>query len=199
MRGAISLRHEVARKALHLTSMVVPLAYAAGLPRPVIAWTLAALAAAAIAVELGRAGSPSVRRTVDLLFARLLREHERDRWSGATWLLLAMLAAVLLFDRATAIAALWAVSAGDAAAALVGRTWGRHRPGRSQKSLEGSVACAATTAAGIVLLTPLTPGAALVGAVAASLAEWPARPLDDNVRVTLATGCGILLWRLAFS
>jgi hypothetical protein len=51
-------------------------------------------------------------------------------------------------------------------------------------------------AAGVAAL-PLAPS--VVAAAAATLAERPAGPVDDNVRVVVAVGCGILLWRMAFS
>jgi hypothetical protein len=41
-------------------------------------------------------------------------------------------------------------------------------------------------------------GAALVASLAASLAERPRRPLDDNIRVVVAVAIGITLWRFAF-
>jgi hypothetical protein len=36
----------------------------------------------------------------------------------------------------------------------------------------------------------------VVAASAAALAEWPAGPADDNIRITAAVGGAILLWRL---
>src|SRR5688572_18978986 len=101
---------------------------------------LGALLAIAIAVELGRMRLAPVRQLFLRLTSHLLRDHEHSGWSGASWMLAAHLLALLLFPRATAIAALWAVSVGDAAAALVGRAVGRRRLD-SGKSLEGSAAC----------------------------------------------------------
>ena len=195
---ALDLRREAQRKALHLVFVAVPVLLAAGAPRAPLAWTLGALLGVAIAVELGRMHVAPVR----LLFARvashLLRDHEHRGWSGASWMLVAQLAGLLLFPLPAAITALWAVAAGDAAAALVGRALGRPRlPGG--KSLEGTAACFLVTLAGALWLAGLAPGAATVGAVAAAAAELPAHPLDDNLRIVLATGVAILLWRMAFA
>ena len=52
----LALRHELARKALHLTSATVPVAYASGLiARRWLAAFVLALLGVALAVELGRA------------------------------------------------------------------------------------------------------------------------------------------------
>ena len=196
-RAGLTLGAEAQRKALHLLSAVVPLALAAGVPREPIAWGLGALLAAAVAVELGRARIAPVRTRFLRLTSHLLRDHEHEGWSGASWMLGAQLLAVLLFPRAAAIAALWAVSVGDAVAALVGRAAGRHRLA-SGKSVEGTAACFVATLAGAAWLAGLGPGAALTAAAAAAAAELPSRPLDDNLRIVLATGAAISLWHLVF-
>lgn len=204
MGDALTLRRELARKALHITSASVPLAYAAGLPRGVLLAVLAALLAIALAVELGRARSARVRTHFTRATGALLRAHEHHRWSGATWLLVAFALAALLFPRDVAVAAMWAVALGDAGAAVVGRWLGR-RPlpaalaGGSGKTLEGSAACAVVTLLGAVFVARLGAGGSVVAAIVAAVAEAPSRPLDDNVRVALAVGGGILLWRMVFS
>jgi dolichol kinase len=191
------MRGELQRKALHLVSAVVPVALAAGVPRAPIAWTLGAMLSFAIAVELGRMHLAPVRQLFLRLTAHLLRDHEHTGWSGASWMLAAQLLAVLVFPSATAIASLWAVSVGDAAAAIVGRSVGRHRLAWG-KSLEGSLACFVVTLAGALWLARLGVGGALVAAAAATAAELPARPLDDNLRIVLLTGIAISLWHLMF-
>lgn len=191
------MRAEAQRKAIHLLAAAVPIGLAAGVPRDLVAWGLAALLATAVAIELARMRVAPVRVLFLRLTSHLLRDHEHAGWSGASWMLAAHLLAVLLFPRATAIAALWAVSTGDAAAALVGRAAGRHRVA-SGKSLEGTAACFLVSLAGALWLAGLPAGAALVGAGAAALAELPSRPLDDNLRIVLATGIAISLWQLWF-
>ncbi len=114
--------------------------------------------------------------------------------SGATWLAIGMWGAAMLAPVPAAIAALWAAAVGDAAAALVGRSVQRLRArAAGSKSMSGSVAAALAASAGILWLTPATfPIAAALGAVTA-LAEWPARPGDDNVRVALAVAAAAVL------
>lgn len=202
---------EVARKALHLLFVVVPIAYAAGLPRTLLVIMLGAAALAALVVEVARARHPATRERFGRLVGMLLREHEHQRWSGATWLVLAMLALAALAPRDVAIAAMWAISAGDAAAALVGRTLGRraqHEQPRApydvpklagRKTIRGSAACFVVSLAGAVLLAQLSPVESVVAAALATAAERPSGWVDDNARIAIAVAIGILLWRNTFS
>jgi dolichol kinase len=188
----LALRHELGRKALHLTTTIVPLAYAGGLPQPVVVVALATLVVIAIVVEVARHGSPRWRQRFERLVGPLLRGPEHAGIAGATWLLGGFLLVAALAPRPAAIAAMWAVAAGDAAASIVGRSVGRIRLG-SRKTLEGLVAGFAVTAAGTACLTGLSwPAAILTGAVAAA-AELPERPGDDNVRVAIATALVVVL------
>lgn len=195
----LTVRRELARKTLHLLWAVVPIAYSLGAPRRMVVAGLIAASACAIIVELVRTRSIHARAVFDRATGLLLREHEHLRWSGATWLLLSFLAVALLFEAPIAIAAMWAVAVGDASAAIVGRIFGRWRIGRSLKSVEGSIACAITTAAGASVLAHLATGTSVIAGIIAAVAEWPARPFDDNVRIGMAVGVGILLSRMVFS
>jgi dolichol kinase len=178
---------------------VVPVAYALGVRRDIVLVGLGLACAVAIATEIARARSARFGALFHRGTGLLLREHEHRRWSGATWLLLSFFLCALLFESRTAIAAMWAVAVGDAAAAIVGRTIGRHRIGHSAKTIEGSIACAAITSVGAFMIASLGPLPSMVAGIAAALGEWPAGPLDDNMRIGLAVGGGILLCRMAFS
>ena len=195
----LALRWELTRKALHMAWAVVPIGYALGVRRDIVIAGLGLACTIAVIIEIARGRSARFHALFQRGTGLLLREHEHRRWSGATWLLLSFLLSVLIFEQATAIAAMWAVAVGDAAAAIVGRTIGRHHIGRSAKSIEGSIACAAITSIGAFTIASLGPLPSLVAGVAAALGEWPAGPLDDNMRIGLAVGGGILLCRMAFS
>lgn len=186
--SAPSFRRELARKALHLTSATVPVALALGIPRRVALIVLGTLLAIAISVETARALSAAAASRFDAIFAALLRVHEARRLTGATWLLAAMFMAVMLLPRSAAIAATWAAAVGDAAAALIGMRFGRHRSPRDGKSLEGSAACFLATLIGVSLLARVAFPVALLLAAAAMIAERLPWPHDDNIRVIAAVG-----------
>ena len=198
--AGLALRHELVRKAIHLQSVAVPAAYALGVPRLPLLILLLLLLVTALVVEVARRRSTTVRDGFSRLFASLLRDHEHAGLSGATWLLLSFFLAVLLLPRQAAIAATWAVSLGDATAALAGRWIGRHRLTRgSSKTLEGSVACGVVSFLGAWLVAGLPIGVSAGAGFLASAAEWPGHPFDDNLRIAAAVGGGILLWQLLFT
>lgn len=196
--GAFSLRHEMVRKGWHALSVVVPVGYARGVARPFLIWMLVAALVVAVVVEVARARSAVARSAFNTGFGALLREHESRGVSGATWLVLAFLIAVIAFPADIAIAAMCGVALGDAAAAIVGRALGGARAHQG-KSLAGSAACVAATALAARWIADFTWREALIAGILASIAERPRRPLNDNLRITLAVGCGILLWRMGFS
>jgi len=189
----------VARKAIHLLSVALPLLYAGGLSRRTLLIVLSLASVVALVVEVGRARHAPTREIFHRATGSMLRPHEHTRWSGATWLVLSFLGSVALYPPDVAVAAMWGVAAGDAAAALVGRTLGSHPIGRSGKTLEGTAACFLTVLLGALMIARLSRVESFLAAIAAAVAEVPQRPFDDNVRVAAAIGAGILLWRMAFS
>jgi dolichol kinase len=193
----LTIRREITRKGLHLLSTIVPVAYATGLRRSIVIWMLAVALTVAIVVELARIRNARARAVFDARLGALLREHEWHGPSGATWLALALLLAAVAFPRDVAVAAMCAVALGDAAAAIVGRSLSRHGGGR--KSFSGSAACFVASTATAYAVAQFTWPEALLAGILAALAERPRRPLDDNLRVAIAVGCGILLWRMGFS
>jgi dolichol kinase len=194
---ALTVQRELTRKGLHLLSAAVPIAYSLGLSRNGVTIALACALVVALVVEVARARHEATRTVFDARLGRLLRVHETQGFSGATWLIVALLSAALLFPRDIAIAAMGAVAVGDAAAAIVGRALTR-RHGEG-KSLAGTLACLAASAIMARGIADFTWPQALIAGILAAIAERPTRPLDDNLRIALAVGCGILLWRMGFS
>lgn len=181
-----------------MLSLAVPGLYALGVSREWLLWMLGTLTGIALAVEIGRVRSPAIRAHFVRRTGVLLRWHERERVAGATWLLLAFLAALLVLPRDIAIAATWAAALGDASAGIAGRMLGRTRFGAA-KTLEGSIACFLASLAGAIFVAHLPMGAGIACALGATAAEHPESRIDDNVRIVAGASAGILLWRLVFS
>jgi dolichol kinase len=146
-------------------------------------------------VELGRVRSARVRGVFTSTVGGMLRQHEYARLSGATWLAISYTIAVLMFAKPVAIAAMLSAAFGDASAAIIGKSFGRHRPRWMQdKSLEGSAACALAAGAGALFIAGVGPAASVITGVTAAIAEAPGRPFDDNIRIVTAVGICVTGW-----
>jgi dolichol kinase len=169
--------------------------YARGVSREIIEALLAGALSIAVIIEVARRASPGARHTFLRVFGALLRDRERTALTGATWLLAACLAAVVLLPRDAAVATLWCAAAGDPAATLGGRAISAPcgtQPG-ARKTLAGSGACLATSLIGTWRLAHFSVGAAAVIAIAVTLAEHATVPLDDNLRIAVAAGAATWL------
>lgn len=126
-------------------------------------------------------------------FGPITRAHERYRVNSATWYGTALLLVALTVPDHRGILGLLTVAAGDPAAGLVGRRWGRTRIGE-RRTLEGAlgfVAAAFVVGAtylavyhaglGAVAIVALAATAAITGAIAEVLSTR----LDDNFTVPL--------------
>ena len=190
---------EIKRKAIHLVALIIPLGFYFFPAKPALV-LLFSVTAVSVAVETARLLFPAVQTRFLNFFSRLLRPHEVRRFTGSTFILLSasLCAAVLVQGRegewnlpGEARAALFYafsfIILGDAAAAIVGKTWGRRRI-FGTKTLEGTLACFAT---GLLIFYAskafVREGAAFpVGAACAGLTallEVLPHGLDDNFLV----------------
>lgn len=196
------MKRELARKAIHVSSTAVPLLVWL-VPRPLAVAVLVPVAVLALAIDVARHRIRPFRYHFLRRTRTMLRPHERRGLAGATWMALAYAAALLLFPKPVAVAAMLFNGLGDAAAALVGKRWGRRRT-RWGKSWEGFAAGLVVDLAVGIGMWMIAPAAvplagALLGAFVAAAVEFAPLPLDDNVRVTLAGGAGIVLGALLFN
>jgi dolichol kinase len=162
---------ELLRKAFHMLSLAYLAAYWL-LGYPLVVWWLAGWAVIVTAIETARLFMPSVRKVLEGALGMLMRESERGSFSGIFHTTVGSLGLVLLAGDKPRIftAALLYLALGDAAAALVGRAWGRHKLMGGRKSVEGALAnFFVCLACGLAVKLPL--GAALIGAAAASAVE----------------------------
>jgi dolichol kinase len=192
----VGLGTELARKAIHLCSIAVPLAYLYGwLSKHALRDLLLAATVVAIGIELLRLHEPRVKMYFRQFFGNLIRRHEKRALLGSTYLLIAALISVMIFPRDICVAALGALILGDTAAALVGKAWGRIHLFGSKKTLEGSIACLVVSFLFAWQVTALPWDVALAGAAAATLFELLPLPLDDNFAVPLSAGFAMMLMR----
>lgn len=193
---------EVHRKAIHLFGLVIPLGY---LFFPNEGQAKAILAGAMIYgvfVDIYRLNEPRLRSFINSVIGAVMRPHERTGLLGSTCLMIASMMTVLIFPKPVAVAALMLLVAGDTAAALVGKRFGRVKV-FGGKTLEGTVAFlvvggalaqgVAAVAARIGQGDGLSPQAAAIGALVGALVEAVPFPIDDNFAIPIISGVAMVL------
>ncbi len=120
----------------------------------------------------------------------IIKEEERDRFSGNPYYISGAFLSVLLFEKGIAIASLCFVACGDLAASLIGKRYGRIKI--KKKSLEGGLgSLLACLLIGIILLVlrlNLSFGILCIGALAASIVELFSPGRKDNLTIPLFSG-----------
>jgi len=186
------------RALFHIfVGLSIPIA-AIFLPTVVLLLVLGSATGVFLAVDLVRLRAPAVNRWFRRLFGPLLREKEVSHLTGASYMLLASLIALLAFPRDIAVLALSFLAVGDAVATLVGQWVGRRK--LLGKSLEGELACFIVCVAigfgcyhaGLNIALP----AILVGSVCATLAEAIPLPIDDNLTMPLFAGAVMTIMQI---
>jgi dolichol kinase len=192
------IRRELARKAFHVASATLPLLVWLA-PRWLALAVLLPAAAVAVGVDWTRLRFRAPRYWFLRYTRRMLRHHERRSFAGATYMAVAYALAVVFFPKPIAVMAMLFNGFGDAAAALVGKRFGRRRTawGKSWEGFGAGLAVNLAVALAIGALAPTLPAiAAAAGAVAAAVLEFLDLPIDDNVRVTLGGGGVAFLFTL---
>jgi dolichol kinase len=196
--------HELGRKAIHLTFVLLPLQ----MLYDVLPWPrtnahfrlfLLALGIVFLAIDWLRVHDRRFRVLFRHFFSGMLREHEAVTLLGSSYLVLAAIIAVSVFPRPVAAAALGFTILGDAVAAMVGKGWGRIP--LYGKTLEGALAGLAACVAWGALVhaaTGLPWDVVIAGALTASLIELLPIPMDDNLGMTLMAAFAMhFLWMTA--
>ncbi len=191
LSGQIPFNQELARKATHLTALVIPSGYyLLDFTKLEMLSVMLPLTLLVVIIDISRLRNGLLwnNKLVSSLFSRMIRVHEAGGdFTGAFYILVAVCVTVALFSKSVAVAALAFVVVGDTIAAIIGRLFGKHRFGNS-KSVEGSLGCLL----GTVVVAGVTPnlafGIGIAGAITATVVEALPFGVDDNLTIPLASG-----------
>ncbi|MDY6914906.1 MAG: phosphatidate cytidylyltransferase [Candidatus Cloacimonadota bacterium] len=188
-------KSEIYRKAIHLGSLVIPFSYRYLLhynKKLAVLYYLLPISVILFVFELLRLEHRTFKRFFWNFFGIMLRKHERSDFTGATYLMISSMICISLFPRDIAFLSLSFLAIGDTLAAIVGISFGKRKLHKSEKSLEGSLACfLGTFVFALFFLDPqkyLVPVIALAGAIGATLAESSRIAIDDNVKIPIFSG-----------
>jgi dolichol kinase len=137
-----------------------------------------------------RLAVPSINRFLVERFGYLLKVEERSRPTGVGFFLAGVWLVLFLCDLEIALLSMIILAAGDPAAAVVGKRWGRIRIG--QKTLEGTLAfCVVAWTLGWVFQGigfDYSLSILALGVASAALVELMPLRIDDNLILPLAAG-----------
>ena len=189
---------ELARKAIHMCSLSIPVVYYFVTKTTALAILLPLTAAFTLA-DIARLTIPAVRRVFDAVFGFLLRRHEKNterrRLNGASYVLISASLCVWLFPKVIVITAFAILIISDSAAALIGRKFGRHP--FLGKSFEGASAFFVSAVIVVALAPkvnylPLEYGIGIVAALLGSVVESLSVTIDDNLSIPVAIS--VVMW-----
>lgn len=186
---------EVLRKAIHLFSIVIPVA-AVIFDRTAMVMILLIIALILVLTDFLKLRHHRFKTLFLAIFGKVLREKEQNgAMTASTIVIVSAALTIFLFRQEIAVSALVFLIVGDAAAALVGRHFGHFRI-LGNRTLEGSAAMltACLFASSVLLYVgnytgwTLTVEALIVGSVVATIVELVEIPLDDNLRIPILAG-----------
>jgi dolichol kinase len=182
----ISFKGEVLRKLTHIGALGIPIIYYfAG--RTVILLLVAAALCLSLAIDMVRFfGGPKINEFVRRWFGMMIRPHEQQAFTGATFILSSSMIAILVFDKVIAILAISYIVVGDTASAIVGRMWGKIR--YRNKTLEGSLSFLTSCCLVAFAVPGMEIGVKIGGALVATVVEAFTVFIDDNLTVPLICG-----------
>jgi dolichol kinase len=188
----IPISAELVRKGIHLFALVIPVGYYF-VPFHISIVILTLCALVSILIDISRFRRWRLWSILSVILIPIIRDHEiKGGFTGASYILSTSAITIAIFPKEIAIAAIVFIIVGDTAAALVGRTWGRHKL-IGKKTYEGSGACLASLTMVSFLIPDLPVIVGLAGALAATLAEAFSGKIDDNLSVPISSGLIMLV------
>jgi len=185
--GLSSLRsNELVRKAIHLSSASIPLLYWYFFDQDTMLKGVIVMAAGFLLAEFLRLNYEWARKPFIIVFGPAIREHEKWKLTGATYVFAGAAISIFLFPKEIAVPVLLILSISDTLAAMIGIPFGRHR--FFQKSVEGSVSFFLSALVILYLFYPQQHISNVLIAAVISLAEALPLNLDDNFLIPLLGG-----------
>jgi len=171
------MNEEVKRKLVHLTGLSVPLVYAAFGRHVTVVFLMFFLLVFSV-FDLLRVRAPHLLPGWFSRFVgEIARDYEHYSPGAETYFTIGSIITVALFPPEVAVSSILVAVLADAAAAIVGRTYGRHKL-LFGKSIEGSLSYFLVAAAVLSVFYSLP--VAFVVAAASAVIELFDLPPDDN-------------------
>jgi len=176
-----NLTHELLRKSVHLTSILIVLIYAYAGKQAVLTVLIAYLVVILIIEHFRLEYGMRIP-----LFHYLFRDKEKTQVGGHVFFAIGALISISVFSKDIAYASILMTTFGDLSAALVGKTFGRTYLNNG-KSLEGSAAeFMVDFCIGYVFIGSMS--VAVIMALVATIVETAIVKIDDNLTIPVFSG-----------
>ena len=150
----ISLKNELLRKGIHLSSSAIPIFYYFT-NKSITVLLLSIAVFFLLFLDIGKRYSKLIENVFNKCLGPALRHHETKKethlFTGGTTFTISILACVLFFQKEIAITAIFVMIICDTAAAIIGKQYGRIHI--KNKTIEGSAAFLISGLL-VILLTP---------------------------------------------
>ena len=186
----IALFNEILRKAIHISSVIIPLAYFFFIKdRTLMIFILLVLTMVSLLIEYHRIKNKGRARYFFQTYLQpMLRpEEKRGHFTGATWMMIGFTIAVLIFDIDVAVFSLLFLSLGDSAAGLLGRAFPIGKIWN--KSILGSLSGFIISIIVVYAINVTLPLQIIIfGAISAMLIELIPLKINDNLSIPIFSG-----------
>ena len=202
-------KYEIYRKLFHLFAIIIPILYYFVIKSDIISiCILLPIALFCVISDSARMENPELKNKFFKVFGMMLREHEVNRLTGASYLLTSSVVAIAIFTKEIAFLAISYLVIGDTLASLVGLKLGKRRIVSTLKTVEGLIASFLGCAIYGLLCYFLffekvfagnnrAPQQAiifiLVGAMVASITEVVDLHINDNISIPIISGLAMFL------
>ena len=192
----ITFNNEIYRKLIHLASSAIPFFYFYYSKNLVLA-VLIPLTIIFLIIDFLRIKNKNVKRFYNICFKSITRSKEETSFTGASYVLIASVFSILIFDKKIAIISLLIMTISDTMAAIIGRRYGKVKI--NKKTLEGSIAFFLFSLIIVSFFDGVILVVAFIAILLTTLAELFLNDINDNLTIPTVFGGSYSMLVLLFN
>ena len=185
----ISLKNEIARKIIHLSSIIIPI-FLLFYGKELTLLYLLPITIFFLVLDILRIRSKNFKSLYNYFFISITRKNESKKLTGASYVFLSSLIIIYFFPENIAAISLFIMVISDTVAAIFGRIYGTIKI--RNKTLEGSLAFFMSSFIIILFAIDINLFLATISIIIATFTELYS-PFDDNLSVPISYGCSYII------